>query len=457
MKKAYLVVLVVSLILISGCAEKELQLTPQAKTGAESEAVSAEVGTGWSIKESPEEAVNEAIEMALQGKINKKPEFAIMFVVSGSNSDVMYSKAKELLGEQVKIYGGTTAIGVMTEKGFFRAEEKAYEGTKANSISIMTISSEDIDFGVGSANYSNYSSLKEAAKAAVLAAIENAGKTKDQLPNVVLITPSLGNEDEAIAGIEDVVGKKTPILGGTTGGPAFGVFGKDKVYEKGISLAVIYTELPLGLVFEGGFDIEGEHSGIVTKIDGQGIVEIDNKPALDVYDGWMNGEIDKLYAEKKEPGVIRDMLTLHPLYREYTTSDGKVYRLFSHPWPKDDTLKDRTVMTSTNIKVGDRVYISHGSWETLLNRIGNSPRKAKINGGLDINTKPLFSIAYVCGGVMGVIPDAEKPKTAILINYENKNTPFIASFTWGEQGYYPGLGSKHGNLQTGFVVIGRAD
>ena len=111
-------------------------------------------------------------------------------------------------------------------------------------------------------------------------------------------------------------------------------------------------------------------------------------------------------------------------------------------------------MTSTNIEVGEKVYLSSGTWETLLNRIGNAPKNAKINGGINVDSKPIFSIGFICGGVMGVIPEDEREKMPVLINYENKNAPFVACFTWGEQGYYPGLGNRHCNLQTGFIVIG---
>jgi hypothetical protein len=192
-------------------------------------------------------------------------------------------------------------------------------------------------------------------------------------------------------------------------------------------------------------------------VDGQAIVEIDNRPALDVYNEWLDGEIDRLYVEVGDPSEIRDLLTLHPLYRKYTTSDGSVHQLFSHPWPKDDTLVNRSVMTSTNIKVGETVYLSSGTWETLLNRIGNAPKNAKLNAGISTDSKPIFGVGYVCGGVMGVIPETDRAKMALLMNYENKDAPFIACFTWGEQGHYPNLGNRHCNLQTGFLVVGEKE
>ncbi len=58
---------------------------------------------------------------------------------------------------------------------------------------------------------------------------------------------------------------------------------------------------------------------------------------------------------------------------------------------------------------------------------------------------------------MRVIPEEEPQKMALLINYANHDAPFIAPLSWGEQGYFPGVGYKHGNLLTSFLVIGESD
>jgi hypothetical protein len=232
-----------------------------------------------------------------------------------------------------------------------------------------------------------------------------------------------------------------------------GVLGEKDVYERGICLAVVYTDLPVGWTFEAGFDVTQKHGGIATKIDGQAIVEIDGKPALDVYNEWVDGEIDRLQEQAAEPGVIRDLLTLHPLYRRYRSPTGQDYHLFSHPWPKDDRMRDKSVMTSTKIQAGEEISLSSGTWETLLNRVGNLPTNAKANGRIRVDTRPVLAVGFVCGGVLGVIPETERHKMSFLLNYANSNGPFIASFTWGEQGHFPGIGNKHGNLSTSFLVI----
>jgi hypothetical protein len=437
--------------------EEEIRLIPKERIVKERGEVSGtEVGTGRSTKNNPEEAVKEAVEKALEGKKDKSPDFAIIFATSGSDLKAILTTAKKILGSETKIYGGTSdSRAVMTDKGYVKVSEKAYalmEGKRG--LAVMTISSEDLVFGVGAASYSDYPSAQEASKAALLNALKNAGKSREETPKVVLITPTIGKEEETIEGIEEIISKKTILLGGTSGGPKLAVFGENEVYDAGVSLAVIYTDLPIGWTFEGGFDVTDNHTGIATKVDGQAIVAIDNRPALDVYDKWLGGRIRQLINEGQNPGAIRDLLTLHPIYRKYMSSEGQDYFLFSHPWPKDETLKEKSIMTSTKIKVGERIYLSHGTWETLVNRIGNLPKKAKIRAGIEVDKSPIFGIGYICAGVMGVIPENEREKMPLLINYSNNNAPFIAAFTWGEQGHFPGICNKHGNLLTSFLLIG---
>ncbi len=444
--------------------KEEFQLVPRKVSASvieETATAGTEVGTGWSTNENPIEAMKEAVNMALRGKSQKNPDFAVIYASSGSDVDSILSIAKQLLGEDTKIFGGTSdSRAVMTEKGFVKVAERGYKFAEMQGrrgLAIMTVTSKDIIFGVSSANLSDFSSTQEMSKSAVVSAIESAGKTDDESPTVVLLSTTISIEEEVLEGIEEVLGKDAIVLGGTVGGPAIAVFGENEVYSEGVSLAVIYTDLPVGWTFEGGFDVTDKHTGIVTKTEGQAIVEIDNMPALDVYNEWLGGEIETLYKQVGKPDVIRDLLTLHPLYRKYTSRDGEDYFLFSHPWPRSDQMKDKAVRTSTKIKVGERVHLSHGTWETLINRIGNLPRNAKIQGDIRVDMRPILGIGFICGGVMGAIPETERGKLPYLINYTNNSAPFITNFTWGEQGYFPGVGCKHGNLLTSFLVIGPKD
>jgi hypothetical protein len=365
------------------------------------------------------------------------------------------------VGKSTKIYGGTSdSRGVMTDKGYIPAATRGYDFSAASlkhALAVMTVASKDILFGVGSADCAKCLSAQHCSKDALLKAIDSAGKSENEPPNLVLITSPRSYEEETLDGIHSVMGQRIPVIGGTAGGPVFGSIGEAEVYREGVSLAVIYTKLPLGSVFEGGFDVEDRHSGIVTQVDGQAILQLDHRPALEVYDEWLAGHISRLFEENHDYSQVRALLNLHPLYRKYRSPDGTWYFLFSHPWPKDRTLREKVVLTATKFKEGERVYLSHGSWETFLNRIGKLPGQAKKRGGIATAARPLFGIGYICSGVMGVIPSTEREKMASLINHMNNGAPFIAPFTWGEQGYFPGIGNKHGNLLTSFVVVGRSE
>lgn len=464
-KKNFVVIIMAVLVMIGVGAvyffwsdgQKELHLIPQKRAVSEAAAAAdAEVGTGWSVKDDPGEAVREALAMALKDKKQAVPDFAVLYATSGADFSGILAETRKLLGDKTKIFGGTSdSRGVMTNQGFIYAGEKDYAVTsKAIGLAVMTVSSQDICFGVGSADFSRYATPKEGAKAAMRKAMENCGKSPKEAPQAVLAVISRSLEDDALEGISEVVGLNVPLLSGTTGGPKFEVLGDREVFAQGISLAVIYTKLPLGWVFEGGFDAQESYKGVITKVEGGTILQINWRPALDVYDEWLGGKITKLQQEGADDWTIRNLLILNPFYRRFTSRDGQDYFLFSHPWPRDRTLQNKSMETSTRLKAGDEIHLSQGTWERLLNRIGNLPVKARIQGGFGSEKRAVLAIGYICAGVMRVIPEEERPKMAWLINYANHGAPFIAPFSWGEQGYFPGVGYKHGNLLTSFLVIG---
>ena len=118
-------------------------------------------------------------------------------------------------------------------------------------------------------------------------ALESSGKSPQGAPQAILAVISRGFEDDALEGISAVVGHHVPLLGGTTGGPKFEVLGDREVFAQGISLAVIYTKLPLGWVFEGGFEVSDTLGGVVTKMDGDAVCKSTGaRPWTFMMNGW---------------------------------------------------------------------------------------------------------------------------------------------------------------------------
>jgi hypothetical protein len=460
------ILMAIGLVIIS-CSENrdpEFKLAPKAlpeATQADTPAnKGVEVGTGWGEGE-PAEAVRKALGMALKGKANRNPDFMIIHPTAGSDCEKILQEVRNIVGTETRIYGGTSdARGVLSDGGYVAGAKGGYaaaaEGIEAglHGLAVMTISSREIEFGVGSASVADHGSASEAAVAALGSAVKNAGKNEGRKPSFILITPTIGIEHQVLKGVEQAVGSDVILLGGTAGGPNGNAIGNDHAYSEGVSFALFYTDLPVGWVFEAGFDKQDEFSGVVTKMDGRRIVEIDNEPAYDVYDRWLGGEVTRLRLQGEETDTFRDFLSLHPLFRKFESPDGSTYSVFSHPWAPNKDLITNGLNTTTDIKVGERVYLSYGTWEALLNRIGSLPGSARESIALDENAPVSFAIGTICAGVLGVIPDEERKKFPVLINHANGKAPFIASITWGEQGVLPGVGFQHCNLTTSFLVIG---
>lgn len=199
-----------------------------------------EVGIGWSLRQQADDATKEAIGMALNGKKYKTPDFAIILAKAGSDMQAILAKAKNLFGDKTKIYGGSSnseALAAIRNKGFIKVkgEDNHKVSTKSqNGLVALTFTSEKIAFGTGFVDFSAFPSPYEAAKQAVLEAMENAGKSRNESPKLVLLSAALGEEKEIIKGVNEIAGRANIILCGDSG------------FEK-CGVAVIYTDLPLGI------------------------------------------------------------------------------------------------------------------------------------------------------------------------------------------------------------------
>ncbi len=438
-----------------------LKPTPPIQTRHRRETVAnCEVGVGWAVGDA-RHAVQAALAMALKDKTYTQPDLVILYPTAGSDCPMILKEIKRATGARTKIFGGTSdACGTIAGTAYVTPPSTSdHDDLKDvrnadHGLSLMTITSPLIGFGVGGAIPSDHPSKTDMALSALRRAMDNAGKTPAERPSAILISPSLGMEQAGLDALAQSGLGDIPLLGGTAAGPNGYTLYHQSAEEKGISFALIYTELPLGWAFESGYDVLDKHSGIVTKTNGTRILEIDNQPAFEVYDDWMNGRVSALLKKKSQQHQFRKFLSLNPLARVRETPDGKTYTLLSHPWVTSKNLITQGLNTTTDIQVGDRVFLSYGTWEILLNRIANIPKKAVIKGDITENTTILLGLGYICTDVLSTIPEENKKTIPGLISHSISGAPFIASIPWGEQGQFSGIGNKQCNLTVGFLVIG---
>ncbi len=445
MKRAIIlcIVLILAFALI-GCQKIEsgIEVVEKEELPEQKEDELVAVGYGWSTKDNPKEAVQEAVSMIGKELGEKSPDYVILFSTVGYDSDTVLKEVKSLL-PNTQIYGGTSLSGVLTKDGF-------HVGNK-DSLSLLAVSSQEIKFGVGGANIDSFTSAREAGKEAIKSAIKNAQK-EGELPKVVLITAAPGNEEDILLGIEDVIGKDIPIVGGSSGDNdltgKWKQFANDKIYSNGISLTAVFTDLKVGFAYEIGY-LTTKNKGIITNATGRIIYEIDNKPAAEVYNEWTHGLIsDNL----KSGGEILSKTNLYPLVRIMKSKSGEISYLSIHP--ASVNLPEKSLAVFANVNEGEEVLLVDGNWEMLLNRAQNTPRKALMSQDI-AKGDGYFGVYTFCAGTLLTIPEEERHKMPLLINRALGGIPFIGTFTLGEQVFVPGVGNRHGNLISSMLVFSR--
>lgn len=396
------------------------------------------VGYGWSVNNDEAKAVEEAVSSVKMQLNDKSPEFVLLFSTVGYDSEKVLGEVRRLLGD-VQVYGGTSCLGVLSKNGFHIGEK--------GSLALMAISSENITFGVGGASIDDYSSAREAGKAAIWEAISATGK--EDSPKIVLMTAAPGEEEEILAGIEEVIGRGVPVFGGSSADNditgKWKQFSNEHVYSNGITLAVIYTDLKVGWAFEAGY-LRTENRGAITKAEGRVIYEIDGRPAAEVYNDWTAG----IVAEELETGgsVLRKA-TFHPLAKVLKKAE-KEYTISIHPLSINAS--DHSLTVFANVEEGDKVLLMHGDWELLLNRCLTTATKALESQDLS-EEGVSFAIYDYCAGTMLAIPEEERSKIPALVKTGIGNAPFIGTFTFGEQGHIRGVGNYHNNLANWIIVF----
>lgn len=416
-----------------------------------------EAGTGWSSSDSAEQAVAEALKMALAG-LRGRPDFVMLTANSGRHLSDALPALRRQAGRGVKIYGVTSdSRGFMTEKDFVAGDKAvgfAFSGQGPRKVlGVLAVRSARISFGVGAAD-SSVAGAREAAKLALAEAVKSAGAKAGELPEVALISPTYGEEEAALEGVRDFFPGKVTVFGGTSGGPDFGVSGQ-KMHRKGVSVALIYTELPVGYASEVGLQPRDIRSGVVTKVERRGkenyIREIGGKPAWKVYSGWLSGEPDRLFFDENREGLLNNYTALRPLFRKVKDSEGQIRYIYTHPLVSNEAVNSGSINTVQKFSVGERVYLTAGSWEGVLNTVGYSPAGALLSADIE---RPLFGVSYICAGLLGTIPEEERAKMPALAGKAMHGAPFLGVFAWGEQAYYPGVGAKHCNLTINFLAVG---
>ncbi len=392
------------------------------------------IATGASTAANARDAVVEAWEKVQQK--NPNPQVLFLATTVTYNLDEVRQALNDVSGN-TKFVGCTSCGGIMTDEGFF--------GTEGQALALLSLGDDAGDYGIGYAPLGD--DARSAAAQAVRAALADAG-CEGQLPSAVWMVTSPGNEEAAVRGVADVVGEDVPLVGGSAADNSIAGEWRqivaDGVKENHVVVAVMFTSADVKTSFHSGYDATTYH-GKITQADGRTVKEIDGKPASRVYNQWTQGALDDV-IEKGGPLLAKT--NLYPLGRFLREVKGVPYYVLSHP---EYAYEDGSMHLFTDVSVGEELVCMTGTVDNLVLRASNVVRSALVSSGLTPDDATGALIIF-CGGCFLTVRDRIDEVHQNLRN-ALEGVPFLATFTFGEQGRIADVGNRHGNLMIATLML----
>jgi len=386
---------------------------------------------------------------ALLAETTVEPSFAYLFYSSDhDDADVFAAFAGRFPG--VPLVGGTSCSGVMSDRGL------------AGSASIGVLLIEDPDGEYGSASAAFGSDPASAAERALHDALARAG-CPGELPELIWIYQAPGQEEAVIEGLRRVVGDRCPIIGGSAADQTVAgdwrQMGPGGPLTDGLAVGVLFSSGGIGFAFQGGYEPTGSSgvitrigfdptgaSGIATETQGRHIVQIDGRPAAEVYNEWTGGTLsDRLDLG----GSILAQTTLCPIGLDSEQSGEVPHYLLVHP---SEVTQDRGLKTFATVAEGSRIYAMKGERRRLVERAGRVAATAR-DTLAQAGSEVAGGLVVYCGGCRMAVGD-EMSGVVAEVARSFGPVPFLGCFTFGEQGSVLQR-NVHGNLMISAVVFGK--
>ena len=350
------------------------------------------------------------------------------------------------------IHGSTSSTGVITQMGI---ASKNNEG-----LAMLGISDPQGGFGVGAAPI-NEDPVK-AAETAVNHALINAD-CPGEVPAMVWLSSAPGCEEALLQGIANVLGDDVPVAGGSSAdnelNGSWKQFDSQSIYTNGVVVTTLFPSSEVMFCFHSGYEPTAA-KGLITKAGGyeatrnKGIAkqtgqrtlyEIDGRPAAQIYNEWTGGVIKDQVGSG---GKILFQTSLNPLGRVAGHIGDIPYFQLSHP---DSVTPEGALILFSDIHTGDEVVLMRGSVDSLIARAGRVATAA-IETHLSSPEEVAGALIVYCAGCMLTVHNRLE-EVVDSIRSALPNTPFIGTFTYGEQGCFLNGGNRHGNLMISVLLF----
>lgn len=260
------------------------------------------------------------------------------------------------------------------------------------------------------------------------------------------------NQNKLLEGAKSVLGT-APIIGCTSSGAIIvpdGVVSSESGFAGmlaigdnetavGVAVAFFYTNKSIRNKYTGAYH-ETVNSGIVTKLNGRRqLVEIDGKPALNVYAKWTGKKVkdlagmNLLSASVTEPLGVKDRL-------------GSLIAI-RHPMIGNE---DLSMNVGNNLAINTAVIQMQASVDELIEATGKTLKNVRTNLPCEAGA---YLLIHSGERKLGINERIEE--VAERLKKEAKGVPFLTVFTFGEYGTEDHGENTCGRLMLSFTGFGK--
>ncbi|MEM9045885.1 MAG: FIST N-terminal domain-containing protein [Pseudomonadota bacterium] len=341
-------------------------------------------------------------------------------------------------GKISRLHGGTSCMGVMSNSGIV--------SENGGGLGVFAIQDPVGSYGTGISPLC--SDPRTAARDAVAQALDAADR-QGEAPDLIWLTTSPGTEEEVLRGIADVVGASVPVVGGSAAdndvSGSWKIFDGSQAMTEGVIVSVLFPSSRLSIAYQSGY-APTLKTGVVTRADGRRLIEIDARPAAQVYSEWSGVPVE--VPKGDDTVMILSDSTFTPLGRRSGTVAEVPFYLLSHP---ASVRADGSIELFADVAEGDELTLMQGAAEGLTLRAGRVASFAASSGRMEPDEVAGALVIY-CGGCMLAVRDRMN-EVANGIDTALGGAPFLGIFTFGEQGPILNGQNAHGNLMISCVTF----
>ena len=350
----------------------------------------------------------EACKAAIEKMGGGKPDFTITFASVAFDQNELMRGIKEASE-------GAPGIGCSD------AGEITNDGPSEKSVVIMVIKSDQIRFtnGLGA------DIKQDAREAGRRVAKEIKEKAVDSLRAFIMLPDVLtGNGADIVRGVLDVLGENFPVAGGAAGDD----FLFQKTYEYRDNEVTSGAVAGVGLSGKFSFAMGVRHGWVpigvpmkVTKSKGAVLYELDNKPAIKIYEDYFGAEADALRREPLARLAITYPLGIKvPELEEYLIRDAI-------------TVDEKGAITcAAEIPEGSEIRLMIGSKEKAVEAAQDAARHMMKDFEVQ-GAKPKLLLVFNCIAREKLFAQKAKDEIDAIVDIVGRDVPLLGFYTYGEQ------------------------